>query len=444
MYDVFISYRRAGGVYFARLLRDNLEARGLRVFFDYEELQDGHFNEKIYTAIEESKNFIIVLAKDSLDRCSNEGDWVKNEILCALKKGVKIIPVKLDEFVYPEKQTLGELDEIRYIQAVPYNPDYHDEAIDKIVERLEGISASSRRDSTERDETIRTERIENKYFITDDKAELRRLTSQKKLLQNFDREVYGHAIESYEKLVILDVGSNRGDLVMDRFGKAENLDKIIGLEYDDGIVQEANARYGKEGQIKFYQVDLEKPEMVDAIETIMEEMQIDGFNIIHISMLLLHLKKAYNLLKNLRKYLTSDGVLIIKDIDDGLNLAYPDEQGRFKRVIDICGSLETAGFRQSGRQIYTLLKRAGYRSVKLENCGIDTIEMSFDDREALFDTYFSFILGDSEIMKDRHPENRLYAENYEWMKENYDTLEEDFQEPSFYFNLGFMLFTAKK
>lgn len=70
--------------------------------------------------------------------------------------------------------------------------------------------------------------------------------------------------------------------------------------------------------------------------------------------------------------------------------------------------------------------------------------MDFDDREALYDTYFSFVLEDAEIMKNRHPESRIAVDNYEWLKANYEGLEEKFQDPSFLFNVGFMLYTAKK
>ena len=173
-------------------------------------------------------------------------------------------------------------------------------------------------------------------------------------------------------------------------------------------------------------------------------MKIESFNVIHISMLLLHLKKPFNLLKVVRKYLSKDGVLFIRDIDDGLNIAYPDEKSDFKRVVDMCNILDTSGYRHCGREIYTLLKRTGYKNVVLEKNGLSTIEMNFEAREALFDTYFSFVLEDAEIMMKRHPENETAKENYEWLKNNYENLEERFLDSNFYFNLGFMTFTAKK
>ena len=48
-YDAFISYRREGGIYIARALRDGIVLANprLRVFFDTDELAAGNFNETL-------------------------------------------------------------------------------------------------------------------------------------------------------------------------------------------------------------------------------------------------------------------------------------------------------------------------------------------------------------------------------------------------------------
>ena len=96
-YDVFISYRRLSnginGVHIARSLQQELKSLGLNVFFDMEELTDGKFNEKLYDAIEASKNVIFLMTSGALDRCVNEGDWVRNELEHVIEKGVNLIPV---------------------------------------------------------------------------------------------------------------------------------------------------------------------------------------------------------------------------------------------------------------------------------------------------------------------------------------------------------------
>ena len=443
MYDAFISYRREGGSDFARMLFNELKQRDLNVFFDYEELNEGRFNEKLYQAVEESKNFIVVLSPYALDRCVNKDDWVKLEIAHAMSiKGCEIIPIKIPGFEYPDD--LGEIQSFRYLQAVPYSQAYHHESIGKVLHRLRSVQISDTV-FTGNSQLQEVGRVDNKYITDKNRLkEIRRLNSQKRILKNFDSEVYERILSEMDDLVVLDVGSNRGDLVMDRIGNSGKLNKLLGIEYDEKVVAQANDKYGEDGKIAFFQADVEEDDFSDKLEEYMDNMQIESFNVIHISMLLLHLSKPFNVLKTVKRYMAKGGIIIIKDIDDGMNIAYPDDNNDFRRVIDMCNTLETSGFRHCGRQIYTLLKRTGYRDVRLEKSGLHTMEMDFDDREALYDTYFSFVLEDSEIMMNRHPENRQYAENYEWLRDNYDSLEERFQDPSFFFNLGFMIFTARK
>ncbi len=112
-YDIFISYRRkdcaglTSGTDIARTIKQQLEIEGYknRVFFDYSELSDDDFERIILKAIERCKVFILVLSRDSMMRCVNDGDWVRREILHAKKFGLKIIPIEPDALFngYPDK-----------------------------------------------------------------------------------------------------------------------------------------------------------------------------------------------------------------------------------------------------------------------------------------------------------------------------------------------------
>ena len=280
-------------------------------------------------------------------------------------------------------------------------------------------------------------------IIRDDTKELKRLKTQQNLMIEFDRETYSKILNTYDDIKVLDIGSNNGDFIMNRMGLKDNVSLVVGLEYDSKSVEVANNKYNKNNAY-FYQINVEDETLNDKLEEILEERNIDKFNVINLSMIILHLKNPFKLLKTLRKFLCADGSVIVRDIDDGINYAFPDENGDFARVISICKQNETSGYRYSGRQIYTLLKRAGYANIKLEKCGLSTIEMDFEEREALFDTYFSFILDDCKIMTERYPNNMDYLEDYHWYKNIYEDLEERFQDETFVFSLGFMIYTAKK
>ena len=95
-YDIFISYRRDGGAQYARILQLELEKRCYRVFLDYEELTDGVFGDNIKEAICEAPIFMMVLSAHYLERCKNEGDWVREEIMSAIKQQKHFIPINPD------------------------------------------------------------------------------------------------------------------------------------------------------------------------------------------------------------------------------------------------------------------------------------------------------------------------------------------------------------
>lgn len=96
-YDIFISYRRTTGAQYARIIQLMLAQRGYKVFLDYDELKDGVFGKRIKAAINEAPVFILMLSKGALERCSQEGDWVREEILLAMQEGKKIIPINPDK-----------------------------------------------------------------------------------------------------------------------------------------------------------------------------------------------------------------------------------------------------------------------------------------------------------------------------------------------------------
>ena len=101
MYDIFLSYRRKdamgnSNVATARTFKLEFERRGMKVFFDYSECTDDYFSDKILPAIRTCRYFVLVLTKDCLDRCKNEGDWLRREIAEAIKFGRKIIPISPD------------------------------------------------------------------------------------------------------------------------------------------------------------------------------------------------------------------------------------------------------------------------------------------------------------------------------------------------------------
>jgi S1-C subfamily serine protease len=135
-YDVFISYRRDGGETMATLLRDRLAAKGFRVFLDIESLNSGSFNQALLSVIEGCIDVVLVCSKDCLDRCANDGDWVRTEIAFSLTKGKNVVPLMLRGFEWPEVLP-ADINELRMQNGVnAQNHEYFDAAIDRLTEKF--------------------------------------------------------------------------------------------------------------------------------------------------------------------------------------------------------------------------------------------------------------------------------------------------------------------
>ena len=97
-FDVFLSYRRLGGADFAQLLKVELQALGLRVFLDIDNLGTGKFDDALQHSLGCSKNIVLVWTKGCMDRFfaplkASEMDFVREEYKLALALGKNIIPL---------------------------------------------------------------------------------------------------------------------------------------------------------------------------------------------------------------------------------------------------------------------------------------------------------------------------------------------------------------
>lgn len=134
--QVFISYRRVGGDVTAKLICESLKSRGYKVFYDYDSINNGRFDKRIFTAIEKCNDFILVLSPGALDNCNNENDWVRWEIRHALKqKNKNIIPVLLPGFDFPNELPY-DIRDIKTYNGVPFVMAFFEGVIDSIEKRM--------------------------------------------------------------------------------------------------------------------------------------------------------------------------------------------------------------------------------------------------------------------------------------------------------------------
>lgn len=146
-YDVFISYRRKGaGAGVAGELQAKLENRGYKVFLDVDNIASGDFPEQIEDAIRQCNDFIMVMSPGMLDRCVDEDDWVRHEIVLAEKYGKNIVGVSLPGFVMPEPENLPEpLRKVPEKQVFIWSHEYRNASLTKIEENLVSFQKKKKR-----------------------------------------------------------------------------------------------------------------------------------------------------------------------------------------------------------------------------------------------------------------------------------------------------------
>jgi len=118
-------------------LQAKLENLGYKVFLDVDKIGSGQFPEQIKQAISECKDFLLVLSPGTLDRCVDEEDWVRREIVMAQELNKNIIGVGLPGFIMPEEETLPvPLRSLATCQVFSWTHEYRAASFKKIEENL--------------------------------------------------------------------------------------------------------------------------------------------------------------------------------------------------------------------------------------------------------------------------------------------------------------------
>lgn len=138
-YDVFISYRRSGGDGYAIAIREGLKKRGLKIFMDVD-LGPGLIDEKLLQRIEQAPCFLVILTEHALDRCGDEEDWLRKEIVHALATQRIIIPIMFPPFKFTKKLVNGldpAIKNLARYQGVEFSRFYFETTIQHTVDLIE-------------------------------------------------------------------------------------------------------------------------------------------------------------------------------------------------------------------------------------------------------------------------------------------------------------------
>jgi tetratricopeptide (TPR) repeat protein len=145
--STFISYRRSVSEFVARAVFQDLRANDVNVFMDVESIDAGDFASIILNQIAARPYFLVILAPGTLDRCSEEGDWLRREIEHAMDQQRIIIPVMTSNFSFEaaEKHLTGKLTVLQRYQALSIPHDYFEAAMERLRTRyLKPVSLTTK------------------------------------------------------------------------------------------------------------------------------------------------------------------------------------------------------------------------------------------------------------------------------------------------------------
>lgn len=141
-FDAFICYKREDGHELAKLIEEALVKKGIECYRDLSRDQLGQFPDYLEKEIKKAPNFILIESKKVFSGCEDENDWVRKEVLLAIKLNKKIIPVRTEKFKWSKKLKEYLPDKMKQLetqQEVEYSITYFDAMVEKITEYITDI-----------------------------------------------------------------------------------------------------------------------------------------------------------------------------------------------------------------------------------------------------------------------------------------------------------------
>jgi len=142
---VFISYRHANAP-IAQAVRLALIGQGYDVFVDFQSIPGGHFPKIITNQIKARAHFCLLLTPGALERCVEDGDWIRLEVETAMQARRNIVPLMFEGFDFGESNQFlaGDLmPKLPEYNGLPVYWAYFDEAMTRLHERYLNVDVES-------------------------------------------------------------------------------------------------------------------------------------------------------------------------------------------------------------------------------------------------------------------------------------------------------------
>ncbi len=242
---VFISYRRTN-LPWALAIYQNLTAHGCDVFFDYESLSSGDFEQSILSNIRARAHFLVVLTPSALERCVNPDDWLRREIETALDEKRNIVLLFLEGFNFGSpsisNQLTGKLEKLKNYNGLNIPADFFNEAMERLISRhldvtldavLHPVSTTVQQEVQKQQATAsEAAKVKEKELSAQEWFEK---ANKYWLEKNYDETIYCATEAIRLKLDFVDAYSRRGtarDALGDFNGALKDYDEAISINPD--------------------------------------------------------------------------------------------------------------------------------------------------------------------------------------------------------------------
>lgn len=433
--DIFISYRRIGGIDIARSIWTTLGNRNYYSFFDIDSIREGKFSDVIKQNIARSENFIIILTPGSLDRSiSSEDDWVRMELSTAIRLNKNIIPIACRGFSFPDNLP-EDIVQIKSIQTISYNGIDFSEMIDKIILRLKDQEGKALRLSKKKN--ISNTFYEDGYLS---KEERKRIKADYESTRLIEKEIFDKLLDGKENISIFNPAIYEIDSYMQKYDRPE-ISNVYGLLNHETDVDDANNRYSVRNKQnnRFYKGNMEHADFEDEMDRILSENSLRSFDMVDLTLILRDLVDPEEKLRQIVDRVTPGGIVYIRELDHGMALAYPDEDGKFKKMLDYIRRDDYSGDFEAGRKVYFWMKNADLTNIHFEAKQISTVGLKRREQRTLFEALFAYVEREYRVMYEKEP-IKYNQEALEWLQENYKALEAKFSSDDFFYSSGFMEF----
>lgn len=256
--------------------------------------------------------------------------------------------------------------------------------------------------------------------IFQDEIEIKRLMVQNRLLAEYEEPVLDDAFNGKSDLFVLDVGSNDGKKTIKRFAE-RSVKKLIGLEYNAELVEKAKNEFDDK-RFSFYCCDADSDDFESVLIDICRHNEIEKFDIIYLSFVLMHMSSPERLLELVKRFLKIDGKVIIIEGYDSNSSLVPDKDNRLIEFLDYLDKDPFSGNRALGKKLPQMLRDSGFSQI---TSAVDSIAAEGDEiqkKRDIFEVFFSYFPQDISILIRENPEDEYASTVQKWIDTYYDEL----------------------